>query len=63
HRGHRLGLATKVANLRQAMAAEPAWRRMDTWNAAVNEYMLAINTALGFRPLDRWISWQLTPEG
>jgi GNAT superfamily N-acetyltransferase len=60
HRGHRLGLIAKIENLRYAMAHEPALRVVDTWNAAGNEHMIAINEALGLRPVDRWINWQQT---
>ncbi|MER7458959.1 GNAT family N-acetyltransferase [Micromonospora sp. NPDC126480] len=60
HRGHRLGLLVKIENLRYAMAHEPELRAVDTWNAAVNEHMIAINEQLGFRPVDGWTDWQLT---
>jgi GNAT superfamily N-acetyltransferase len=58
HRGHRLGTIVKIANLQYARAAEPALRTVDTWNAAVNTYMIAINEAIGFRPVDAWVNWQ-----
>lgn len=58
HRGHRLGTLVKVANLRFAQSREPALRAVDTWNAAVNQHMIAINEAMGFRPVDRWVNWQ-----
>lgn len=58
HRGHRLGALVKVANLQFALAHEPQLRVVDTWNAAVNEHMISINEAMGFRPVDRWVSWQ-----
>jgi GNAT superfamily N-acetyltransferase len=58
HRGHRLGTMVKITNLRYARAAEPALRTVDTWNAAVNTYMIAINEAMGFRPVDAWVNWQ-----
>ena len=58
HRGHRLGLAVKLANLRYALGHEPALRAIDTWNAAANRHMIAINEALGFRPVDVWSKWQ-----
>jgi len=58
HRGHRLGLAVKLANLRYALGHEPALRVIDTWNAAANRHMIAINEALGFRPVDVWSKWQ-----
>lgn len=58
HRGHRLGVLVKVENLRFAMAHEPELRVIDTWNAAVNQHMISINEAIGFRPVDSWIDWQ-----
>ncbi|MBO4210051.1 hypothetical protein [Micromonospora echinofusca] len=60
HRGHRLGLLVKLDNLRQTRAAEPELRAVDTWNAAENTHMVAINEAIGFRPVDDWVYWQLT---
>ncbi|GAB3851287.1 GNAT family N-acetyltransferase [Nocardioides maradonensis] len=50
HRGHRLGLAVKVANLQQ-LQRDPrtAGRRVATWNAGVNDHMIAINERLGFQ--------------
>ncbi|MCX4469750.1 GNAT family N-acetyltransferase [Micromonospora sp. NBC_01655] len=60
HRGHRLGLLTKVENLRYALGHEPALRAVDTFNAAANGHMIAINERLGFRPVDAWTDWQLT---
>jgi GNAT superfamily N-acetyltransferase len=53
HRGHRLGLAVKVANLRHLRAAVPSLRSMTTFNAEVNAHMVAINEQLGFRPVER----------
>jgi GNAT superfamily N-acetyltransferase len=63
HRGHGLGLLVKLANLRQTYAAEPALRTIDTWNAAENRHMIAINEALGFVPVDRWVDWQYDVDG
>ncbi|MFC7549722.1 GNAT family N-acetyltransferase [Plantactinospora sp. GCM10030261] len=60
HRGHRLGLILKIENLRNALACEPELRAIDTWNAADNGHMIAINEAVGFRPVDSWLNWQLT---
>jgi RimJ/RimL family protein N-acetyltransferase len=48
HRGHRLGLLVKAAMLDWLAAAEPQVERIDTWNAASNQHMIAINEALGF---------------
>jgi GNAT superfamily N-acetyltransferase len=58
HRGHRLGLGIKLANLRHALGHMPGLRMIDTWNAASNSHMIAINEALGFRPVDAWSKWQ-----
>ena len=53
HRGHRLGMATKVHNLRRFQQHEPGRTVLITWNAEVNAHMVAINDALGFRPVGR----------
>ena len=60
HRGHRLGAIVKVENLRYALAAEPRTTVIDTWNAAVNDHMISINEAMGFRPQDQWHDVRLT---
>ncbi|MFC6015325.1 GNAT family N-acetyltransferase [Plantactinospora solaniradicis] len=60
HRGHRLGIIVKIENLRYARTHEPALRVIDTYNAAVNEYMISINEALGFRAVAGLNSWQAT---
>ncbi|MGV9765262.1 N-acetyltransferase family protein [Micromonospora tulbaghiae] len=36
------------------------WRDHDTWNAAANRHMIAINEQLGFRPAAGSVDWQLT---
>jgi GNAT superfamily N-acetyltransferase len=59
HRGHRLGMLVKIANLRR-LAEFPAVERVVTYNAAENDHMLAINTALGFRPAGWDGEWQRT---
>ncbi|MGN9810592.1 GNAT family N-acetyltransferase [Micromonospora sp. BQ11] len=59
HRGHRLGLLVKIENLRYALAREPQLTAIDTWNAAVNDYMISINERMGFRAVDGWTDWQL----
>jgi GNAT superfamily N-acetyltransferase len=54
HRGHRLGLAVKVANLRALQATgQYDGRRLVTWNAEVNDHMIGINERMGFRPVAR----------
>jgi GNAT superfamily N-acetyltransferase/RimJ/RimL family protein N-acetyltransferase len=51
-RGHRLGLATKARNL---LMAQPRLGEVTlvTYNAEVNEHMVAVNDRLGFRPVER----------
>lgn len=52
HRGHRLGQRVKAANLTALLAENPHARRVHTWNANENRWMLyAINDALGFAPI------------
>lgn len=58
HRGHRLGLLIKIANIRRAQEAWPAARSVLTWNASENRHMLAINTSLGFKPSGFEGEWQ-----
>jgi GNAT superfamily N-acetyltransferase len=52
-RGHRLGLAVKVANLRVLQARFPHVASVSTYNAASNVHMIAVNEALGFVPTER----------
>jgi GNAT superfamily N-acetyltransferase len=59
HRGHRLGLLVKVAMLELFIPREPLVRRILTANGEDNERMVAINTQLGYRVLDRWHTWGL----
>lgn len=63
HRGHRLGMLVKAANLQWLAQAEPQLRRVHTWNAEENDYMLNINVALGYRVASAWGEWQLTLPG
>jgi len=58
HRGHRLGLATKVANLQHFQRRFPDVQAVHSWNAAENTHMVAINDALGFRPVEQLIEMQ-----
>lgn len=57
HRGHGLGMATKVANLRAACADSPEARLVGTQNAETNEWMVAINVDLGFRVVAQHPEW------
>ncbi|RAX47077.1 GNAT family N-acetyltransferase [Arthrobacter sp. AQ5-06] len=58
HRGKRLGLLIKSANLRAAQHRWPAARSVLTWNAVENRHMLAINNLLGFKPAGYEGEWQ-----
>lgn len=60
HRGHRLGLALKVANLRTLLDEFPDRERLTTYNAEQNGPMVAVNDALGFRPVEWLEEWQRT---
>jgi GNAT superfamily N-acetyltransferase len=59
HRGHRLGLAVKVANLRGYQADFPLVRAVHSWNAEENGPMVAINDKLGFRPVEYLVEMQI----
>jgi GNAT superfamily N-acetyltransferase len=58
HRGRRLGLLVKAANLQRLAVEQPGTRRIGTWNAEENAHMLGINVALGFRPAGGSGEWQ-----
>jgi GNAT superfamily N-acetyltransferase len=58
HRGHRLGMATKTHNLRWLQREYPAGRLLVTFNAEVNAPMIAVNDAMGFRPVERLVEFQ-----
>ena len=58
HRGHRLGMLVKTAALGLLARERPGARRIHTWNAEENAPMLAINVALGFRPVGVAGLWQ-----
>lgn len=59
HRGRRLGIVVKAANLRAVEAAMPEVRRVQTWNALENGPMLRVNRAMGFVPVALYPLWQL----
>lgn len=58
HRGHRLGMLVKAANLQRLLEANPAAERVHTWNAEENRHMLAINDALGFVRIGTEGAWR-----
>jgi hypothetical protein len=57
-RGHGLGFAVKVANLWAVMERHPAVRSINTWNAADNEHMIAVNDAMGFEVVAHSTFWR-----
>ncbi len=63
HRGHRLGLLTKVAMLDLLARREPRVTQIITWNSESNRHMIAINETLGYRVVDRWTTSWLLPVG
>ena len=62
HRGHRLGLALKVATHRQLRERAPQLRSLVTWNSHVNPWMIGINEALGYRIIHRELVLQGRPQ-
>lgn len=51
HRGRRLGVALKVRTTRAMQQAFPDAPYVRTWNAESNVPMIAVNDAMGFRPV------------
>ncbi len=58
HRGHRLGLAVKLANHQALVERFPGVEWMVTGNADVNVNMNAINETLGYRVVERCLEVQ-----
>lgn len=58
HRGHRLGMLLKLANIQRVAARFPETRTISTWNAAENEPMIAVNEALGFTVAATGFAWE-----
>ncbi len=58
-RGHRLGMAIKVANLRRFQGTTQKATLVHSWNAEENGPMVRINDALGFRPVEHLAEMQL----
>jgi GNAT superfamily N-acetyltransferase len=59
HRGHRLGMLVKLANLERVRQDSPDLKVIDTYNADSNPWMVSINEAMGYRPYDRLGEWEL----
>ncbi|HVT76132.1 MAG TPA: GNAT family N-acetyltransferase [Acidimicrobiales bacterium] len=62
HRGHALGRWLKAANFQGLLADNPAAEFIDTWNAGSNQWMLAINDAMGFAPYIWYPAYQGSTE-
>jgi GNAT superfamily N-acetyltransferase len=58
HRGHRLGLAVKLANLDILASTAPAVHLVTTGNAQENAPMIAVNDLLGFEVVATGTFWQ-----
>lgn len=52
HRGHRLGAAVKVANLRELARVDLGRRSIRTSNAEQNPWMVQMNVDLGFEIIE-----------
>lgn len=62
-RGHRLGLAVKVANQQLLQRERADVRELITYNAEVNSRMIGVNERLGFVPVARLGEFQKLPRG
>jgi GNAT superfamily N-acetyltransferase len=60
HRGHRLSLLVKLANLRLLGQISPSTTVVVTWNAEANGPMIAVNDALGCQVVSVGRTWQKT---
>ncbi len=58
HRGHRLGMALKLATHDLAVATYAGLVSLDTSNAEVNTHMNAVNEALGYRTIETLLELQ-----
>lgn len=58
HRGNKLGLLIKVANMERLSEQFPDARIIYTWNAPENRYLLTVNKQLGFQTAGVTGIWQ-----
>ena len=56
HRGHRLGMAVKVADLDELARVAPGRQSVQTMNDEQNPWMVRINHDLGFRIIEEALS-------
>lgn len=62
HRGHRLGLLVKLANLQRLADTHPGHPAVTTFNAEENRRMLDVNEAIGFRAVGYEGGWKKTVQ-
>jgi GNAT superfamily N-acetyltransferase len=60
HRGHRLGMLLKLANIRHLEETFPGYPSIVTYNAEENRHMLSVNEAVGFVPIGYEGGWKLS---
>ena len=58
HRGHKLGMLLKVANLEHLQRVKPGHSSVTTFNAEENRFMLDVNEAVGFVPIGVESAWR-----
>ena len=58
HRGHRLGIAMKLATHRRTAELFPSCAYVETGNAGVNATMNAVNARMGYRVVERCLDVQ-----
>lgn len=58
HRGHKLGMLLKVANLEHLARVKPGHPSVTTFNAEENRHMLDVNEAVGFVPFAYESAWR-----
>jgi GNAT superfamily N-acetyltransferase len=58
HRGHRLGMLLKLANLVEVQRRAPGHPAVITFNAEENRHMLDVNEAVGFVPIGYEGAWR-----
>jgi GNAT superfamily N-acetyltransferase len=58
HRGHRLGMLLKVANILKLQREKPGHPAIITFNAEENRHMLDVNEAVGFVPIGYEGAWK-----
>lgn len=58
HRGHRLGMLVKLANIAHLERVSPGHPAITTFNAEENRHMLSVNEAVGFIPVAAEGAWR-----